>query len=533
MPDDCIDLIYLDPPFNSNKNYNLLYKDMTGRPVPESVEAFCDTWEVDTAKREIAKQMPILLLEHHIDKAFWESIKCLESTQPSLFAYLVYMIQRLIYMKKILKPTGSIYLHCDSSASHYLKVAMDGIFGYKNFKNDLIWQRTFAHSNAKKWGSIHDTILFYSMSNSYTWNRVVEPHSEKYIKDFYNKEDEHGKYQEDNLTGPGSSKGDSGQPWRNIEPPKGRCWSVPRYRSLPRWLTIPDGYDNLSLQDRLDVLDEVGLICWPKKQGGIPRYKRYLQEGAGKVLQDLIMDIPPLHHNARKRIGYPTQKPPALLERIIAASSNEGDIVFDPFCGCGTTIYAAITNGRKWIGCDIATLAIRLIKENLNQLRLVEGTDFDVDGIPQTVEQAKLLFEKDPFRFQNWIIEEADGFPTSKKTADHGIDGKLYFEAGEGLLKEMVLSVKGGYIKPADIRELRGVLGRENCSMAGFLSIQEPSKAMKDEAAKAGMYAYQGMQYPCIQLLSVRDIVEDNKKFDTPTKIQSKMATRQLAMALK
>jgi hypothetical protein len=253
----------------------------------------------------------------------------------------------------------------------------------------------------------------------------------------------------------------------------------------------------------------------------------------GVPLQHIWTDIPPVNPQASERLGYPTQKPIALLKRIILCSSNKGDVVFDPFCGCGTTIYAAHETERKWIGCDIAILSIKLIREVLSErYRLVEGTNFEVDGIPVSVEQAEELFKRDPFQFQHWVVERVGGFPMQKKVADRGIDGRMYFEADKEL-SEMVMSVKGGKVRPTDVRDLRGVLEREQgAELAGFLSIQVPSKAMRAEAASAGQYKYNGIKYDRIQFLTVREILEEKRGFHTPTKVGSKIATGQQSLAL-
>ncbi|HXS06385.1 MAG TPA: DNA methyltransferase [Rhizomicrobium sp.] len=537
MKKHCVDLIYLDPPFNSKQNYNLIYKNMTGLPVPDQAEAFCDTWEMDAEKEEIAKTMPVLMREYGVEDyyvEFWRLwIQALRHTQPHLLAYLIYMVQRLLHMKSLLRPTGSIYLHCDPTASHYIKVMMDGIFGHKNFQNEIIWRRTGAHGRAKRWGPIHDVILFYSASEKYTWNRVFEKYDESYVENFYKFTDEHGQYRLVTLDGPGIRGGGSGTPWRGVDPGlKGRHWEVPPDRALPEWFKHPDNYASMTVQERLDVLDKAGLIYWPKR-GSVPQYKRYLSVAEGNPVQDIISDIRPLGSHADERLGYPTQKPIALLDRIIRASTNEGDVVFDPFCGCGTTIYAAQATGRKWIGCDIAILSVKLIREILTgeKYRLVEGIHFDVDGIPVSVEQAQELFKRDPFQFEHWIVERVGGFPT-KKTGDKGIDGRMYFETERGL-KAMVLSVKGGNLKPGDVRDLIGVMDHEtDTEMAGFLSLQEPSKAMREAAAKAGQYTYQGVKYDRVQFLTAKDILEGKREFHTPTKLRSRVSSPQGSLAL-
>ena len=533
-----VDLIYLDPPFKSDANYNLLYKTMTGKPVPEQVEAFCDTWEMDAQKEAIARSMPVLMREHGVDDYyvdFWRLwMQALRKTQPHLLAYLIFMVQRMLHMKSILRPTGSIYLHCDPTASHYIKVMMDGIFGHENFRNEIIWKRTGAHGRAKKWGPIHDTILFYTASHRYTWNRVFEEYDKDYLAKFYKTKDSKGLHQPISLSGPGTRTGSSGQPWRSVDPTlTGRHWELPPDRALPSWFEFPEGYAQMDCQARLDVLDEAGLIYWPKR-GKVPRFKRYATVAGGNPVQDIITDIGPLSAHAGERMGYPTQKPVALLDRIIRASSNPGDKIFDPFCGCGTTIYAAHEAGRQWIGCDIAILSIKLVREKLTEkYRLAEGHDYVVDGIPTSVDGAQELFKKDPSTFQNWFVERVGGFPMQRKSADRGIDGRIYFETQDGL-REMMIQVKGGkHVRPTDVRDLRGVLEREeNAEMAGFLSITPPTKAMLSEAAEAGTYVYGGFHYPRIQFLTTEDVLVDKREFSMPTRINTKLTTGQQSFSL-
>ena len=519
MPKHCVDLIYLDPPFNSKQTYNLIYKNMTGLPVPDQAEAFCDTWEMDAEKEELAKKMPVLMREYGVKDyyvEFWRLwINALRHTQPHLLAYLIYMVQRLLHMKSILRPTGSIYLHCDPTASHYIKVMMDGIFGHENFQSEVIWKRTSAHSSAKRYGPVHDTILFYTLGSTFTWNPIYGEYDQQYVDAFYTHRDDDGRaWRRSDLTGAGIRHGETGSPWRGIDiTAKGRHWAY-----------VPS---------TLEEMDAAGKIHWPKKAGGMPMLKRFLDEQRGVPLQDVWTDIKPIHNMAAERLGYPTQKPIALLDRIIQSSSNKGDVIFDPFCGCGTTIYSAVKNERKWVGCDVAILSIKLIREILtgDDFRLVEGEHFDVSGIPVSVEQAQELFKRDPFQFEHWVVERVGGFPT-KKTGDEGIDGRMYFETKAGL-KAMVLSVKGGKLRPTDVRDLVGVLsGEPETEMAGFLSLQEPSKGMREAAAKAGQYDYGGVKYDRVQFLTAKNILEEKREFHTPTKVTSKVSSVQTSLAL-
>ena len=286
---------------------------------------------------------------------------------------------------------------------------MDAIFGHRNFRNEIIWKRTGAHGGAKRWGPIHDTILFYSTSDNYEWNRVYQPYDEGYIEENYGKKDGRGYFQPISLMAPDVTEGNSGKPWMCIDPTisgKGRHWAIPQEQALPDWFITPPEYSSMNTQEKLDVLNAQGLIYWPEKSGGIPRFKRYANVAKGNPVQDIILDIPPA--KGYEYMGYATQKPFTLLERIIKASSNENDVVFDPFCGCATTLEAAHRLNRKWIGIDIAIHAIkRVAKVRLqDRLQLVEGVDFTVDGVPHTLEGAKDLWQRDKYHFRNGLSKK-------------------------------------------------------------------------------------------------------------------------------
>ena len=375
-----VDLIYLDPPFNSNKNY--------AAPIGSEAAgaAFKDTWtlnDVDEAWHgEIADRNPTLYTI--IDAAGLSSGKHMKS-------YLIMMAVRLLEMKRILKETGSIYLHCDPTASHYLKCLMDAVLGKGNFRNEIIWKRTSSHNRAKRWGPIHDTIFFYVRGSAKsTWNRVLQPLEAKYIDKQYRFEDERGRYRLSDLTGPGERDGDTGNSWKGIDPSaKDRHWEVPPDRALPSWFVMPKGYSEMTATTRLGVLDAQGLIDWPKR-GRMPSFKRYLTEGSGAPIQDVIQDIPPLSASELENVDYPTQKPLKFLERILKASSNEGDIVLDPFCGCATACVAAEKLGRKWIAIDLSPKAADLVK---TRLRKEMGVFYEINhrrDIPARTDQGEV-----------------------------------------------------------------------------------------------------------------------------------------------
>jgi DNA modification methylase len=517
MPNACVDLIYLDPPFNSQRNYNIIYKKLTGQPVPEQEEAFCDAWEMDAEKEEMARKMPIVLRDYGVDEdivLFWKAwIDALRHTQPELLAYLVYMTYRLFDMKRILKPTGSIYLHCDPTASHYIKVVMDGVFGHQNFRNEIIWQRTNVHNAAKQYGRIHDVLLFYTKGTNYTWNKMAMPYSHAQTKR-YKKGKDGRLYTGQDLTA-SRPNSDSGRfEWRGTMPSTGRGWGY-TIEQLEEWWAN-------------------GKILI--KQDGTPRMdglKVYLDEMPGKPPQSIWTDISRIANTSSERLGYPTQKPIALLQRIVQVSSNEGDVIFDPFCGCGTAVYAAHLLGRKWIGCDIAILSVRLIRDVLlKRYGLTENKDYEISGIPLSVEGAEELFDHDPHQFQHWAVELAGGFSSTKTTGDKGIDGRIHFEVKKKL-NNMVLSVKGGKLSPAFMRELRGTFEREqsDTKMGGLICLQQPTKGMREEAASAGIYTVLGKDYDKLQIRTIQELF-DGKGFDTPSRVETLGWQNQIVMPI-
>lgn len=536
MPGSCVDLIYLDPPFNSQRTYNLIYKQATGLPVPEQEEAFCDAWELDAEKEEMARNMPIVLRDYDVDDGiikFWTAwIDALRNTQPRLLAYLVYMTYRLFEMRRVLRSTGSLYLHCDPTASHYIKVIMDGVFGHKNFRSEIVWRRSASHNKTTlQYGPIHDVILFYSKSDKFTFHPGKTPYTKSYLQKMFRYQDKIGAYRLNELTGAGERQGESGQAWRGYDPSsKGRHWAIPA--SLRQYM--PTKGEGMSTHAMLDELDSAGMILFSKD--GRPTYKQYIgegvpfqdiwayQPGTAGVLADenseIDQDIKWLDHE-KERLGYQTQKPLGLLNRIIQTSSNEGDVVFDPFCGCGTAVYAAHMANRQWVGCDIAILSVLLVRDILlKKYRLKEGEGYKISGIPLSIEGAADLFQRDPRQFQHWAVEIAGGFCNKKHSGDMGIDGRIYFETSEGR-KSMVVSVKGGSVRPEYMRELRGVLEREkDTEMGGLITLRPPTKGMKFEASQGGMYSYRGVNYPRLQIRTIEDLLARNV-FDTPSRIQT------------
>lgn len=386
LPDKCVDLIYIDPPFNSNRNYEVF-------------------WGETKEKRSF------------------------EDRHASTQAYIDYMRPRCVQLARVLKPTGSFYYHCDWHASHYVKVMLDQLFGENNFLNEIIWKRTSAHSSSKRYGPVHDSIFFYTGGGTHIWNQQYQPFSKTYLDEFYTHYDKDGRrWRRSDLTGDGVRKGDSGKPWKGVDvTAKGRHWAVPG--DLPAL----KGMGDASVQDRLDALDNAGHIHWPQKDDGVPMFKRYADQQPGVPLQTVWDDIPPLHNLSQERLGYPTQKPLQLLERIIKASSNPNDIVLDAFCGCGTALVAAQNLGRQWIGIDISPTACRVMAKRLRDVckipqnqeiwRKDNSRAFVVRELPYS---AKQLRSMPPFEFENWAVIALGGIPNKVQVGDMGIDGRIF-----------------------------------------------------------------------------------------------------------
>lgn len=513
LPMGCVDLVYLDPPFNSNREYNAIYKDETGRPLPDQIEAFCDLWELDEERLRAVRHMPILMRDVGIDDEtaqFWSIwLNALRRTQPRLLAYLSYMTERLLPLRSIIKPTGSIYLHCDPTASHYIKAMMDGIFGHENFRNEIIWRRydrpKGSQHRARRYGRSTDTILFYSRSDKFIFNAdaIKVPLSNDEIEKRFPHKDSKGPY----MNGPllrSASMGDR----------KNLVYEFQGY--------TPDSYGWRMSKEKLQEIFDRGDFFLTKN--GTPRRKFRPSDDPGSIVDNIWDDIPALGSHDRERLGYATQKPVALLERIISASSNKGDVVLDPFCGCATTLEAAHNLGRQWIGIDIAIHAIkRVAKVRLeDRLGLKEGIDFTVEGVPHTVEGAHDLWTRDKYQFQKWAIEQIDGFVTARKTVDGGIDGRLYFSLPDRRdLNSMVLEVKGGKnVNISIVRDLRGVLERDNALMAGLIVMEDLGERKTGnfhrEMAEAGDLNVNGVLYPRMQMLTVQEII-DGRRFRTPS----------------
>jgi site-specific DNA-methyltransferase (adenine-specific) len=519
ISDASVDLIYLDPPFNSRQDYNVLFAEKDGSRSASQITAFKDTWEwnieAERAYEEVVER------GDRVSDAMRAFRTLLSGTD--MLAYLAMMAPRLIELRRVLKPTGSIYLHCDPTASHYLKLLLDSIFGPYFYKNEVIWKRTSSHSAAKRWGDIHDVILFYSKSADWTWNEVLLEHTTEYAARYRNLNADGKLWSDDNLTAPGVRHGSSGEPWRGFDvTAKSSHWKV--NSKTVEAIVGPERASSMTTLQKLDILDANGFIHWPKSQQGFPRFKRFLS--GGSHIQDVVVDIPPINSQAQERLGYPTQKPEALLERILRASSNEGDVVLDPFCGCGTTVQVAQKLNRRWIGIDITHLAIGLIKTRLDDAYGPEvRKTYEVIGEPKDVRGAEQLALENKYQFQYWALGLCGGRPTEgiKKGADRGIDGRIFFhEATGGDSKQIIFSVKGGHnIGVAEVRDLIGVLQREKADIGVYISFAEPTKPMLREAAEAGFYtSADGSKYPRVQLLTIRGLLEGTQRLERPLHVR-------------
>jgi len=497
IDDESIDLIYLDPPFNSNRSYNVLFKDESGSDSEAQITAFDDSWHWGETAEETYYEL-VNNSSPEIATLIGALRQFIGTNQ--MMAYLVMMTIRLIELHRVLKPSGSIYLHCDPTASHYLKILLDVIFGYKNFKNEIIWKRTSAHSdtvqgNIIHMGRIHDVILYNIKSDLVRRNEIFTSYDDDYINSFYRKIDENGRrYTLDNITGPGgASKGN----------PQYEFLGVTRYWRYGR--------------ERMQELYEQGRII-QTKPGNVPRYKRYLDEMPGVPLQDIWVDILPIQSQSNERLGYPTQKPLSLLERIIKTSSNENDLILDPFSGCGTAITAAQKLNRNWIGIDITHLAIALHKNRLKDMFGIEPKkDYDIIGEPRSLHDAKQLAQTDRFQFEWWALSLIEARPAGGKIkgSDKGIDGIISFtDEAKGKVKQVLVQVKSGHVNSGLIRDFRGTIERENNAVMGiFITLENPSKNMETEALEAGYYVspFTGLKHRKIKICTIEDLLDEIK----------------------
>jgi len=486
--DETIDLIYLDPPFNSNAGYNVLFKAPAGQKSEAQIEAFEDTWHwTESAARAYDDVI------HSRHPAAATMLKAMRSFlgENDMMAYLAMMAVRLIELHRVLKPTGSLYLHCDPTASHYLKIMLDGIFGVSAFMNEVIWKRSHAHSDgrqgAKHFGRVSDTILFYVKNVGAPFNVQFTPYDEEYIERDYRRVDIDGRrYRLDNIQGPGGAA--KGNPFYEV-------MGVSRH-----WRYSKKKMDELIAQGRIIQT----------KPGTVPQYKRYLDEMPGVPLQNIWTDMPGINNRSDELLGYPTQKPVALLERIISVSSNPGDLILDPFCGCGTAVHAAQKLERQWIGIDITHLAVSLIERRLKDA--FPGIAFEVHGTPKDIGGARDLAARDKYQFEWWAVSLVDAVPQGgkKKGMDRGIDGIRWVRSSprDGDFEKVLVSVKGGEnVGAAMVRDLKGTIERENALGGMFVTLAEPTREMQREAAASGFFETSFGRHPKIQILTIAGLL--------------------------
>lgn len=489
IDDASVDLVYLDPPFNSNASYNVLFAEHDGTRAASQIKAFGDTWKWDDAAARACDE--VIEAGGKVSQAMQAFRTFLGDSD--MMAYLAMMAPRLVELRRVLKDTGSIYLHCDPTASHYLKMLMDAIFGPTNYRNEIIWERTGGRKSGRQFGRVHDVILFYSRSAQNTWNAPTVPQSEETARGHDLMRDEGGMFRVSDFSGAGAGPPRVFASRGPLSPPGGR-----------HWMFDQEGVDRLLAEDRIVF-----------STGGQPRLKTYLKDLAGLAVRDVWTDIDPINAAAAERLGYPTQKPEALLERIIKAGSNEGDVVLDPFCGCGTSIATAEKLKRKWIGVDITHLAIGLIRGRLADT-FGASAKYEVIGEPVSLPDAANLAASDPYQFQWWALGLVGARPVEeKKGADKGIDGRIYFHEGPGKTKQIILSVKAGKLHATYVRDLRGVLEREKADIAVLISLEEPTALMRKEAASAGFYASPWGKHARLQIVTVDDLIM-GKGIDRP-----------------
>ena len=501
---ESIDLVYLDPPFKSDQNYNILFKEKNGTDSAAQIKVFEDTWHWDQKAEETYME-----ITETAPKKVADLIVALRSFLGSndMMAYLVMMAIRLVELHRVLKETGSIYLHCDPTASHYLKLVMDAVFGPVNFRNEITWKRKTGRGETQhkssRFGTSTDILLFYAKSKNNIFNSqfsFTAPGYQKYVEKFYKHVDEKGRrYRIADLSSP-SPRPNLMYQYKGYKPPK-KGWAISKEKMI-QW-------------------DKEGRLYYPKSEDGRIQRKRFFDELKGKPIQNLWDDIEMISSQSRERLGYPTQKPESLLERIIQTSSKKGDIVLDPFCGCGTTITVAEKLKRKWIGIDVTHLAISLMKHRLSDT-FGKSVKFEVIGEPVDLKGAEALAKQDPYQFQWWALGLVGARPAEsekKKGGDKGIDGYIYFHDEPRKTKKIIIQVKSGHVNPSQIRDLKGTVDREKAQIGVFITLAFPTAGMKKEAIATGFYKLPGWgkDYPKLQILTIKELLE-GKGIDYPPK---------------
>jgi site-specific DNA-methyltransferase (adenine-specific) len=509
--DESVDLVYLDPPFNSSTGYNLLFASGASSRTDASIEAFGDTWTWGDASKSAMmdidsgtnRQLQVMMRAMH--DALGEN---------PLMAYLAMMAVRLVELHRVLKGTGSLYLHCDPTASHYLKMVLDGVFGAERYRNEIIWKRTSAHGNVSAtYGDVTDTIFYYSKGSSPTWNKPMMALSDKYVEAKYTSVD-------------GSGRRYTTRDMRN---PARRPNLIYDYCALNGVTYKPHPNGWTCTKEKMRQYDEAGLLYYPKSETGRLRMKLFLDERPGRPMQTLWDDIPPLNSQAQERLGYPTQKPRALLERIISASSNPGDMVLDPFCGCGTAVDAAQKLGRRWVGIDVTHIAIGMIENRMREG--YPGIQFETIGVPRDLASAERLAADDPHQFQQWVSWQVGGYPRDKKGGDRGIDGWFNYLPSGGRIETGVISVKAGdIVNPNMVRDLGRVMERDKYRFGLFIMKSMPTRGMREEAASHPTIETEFGRFPALQIVTLAELMHGHRPrlppLISPVKRAARVETR-------
>lgn len=504
LADGSVDLVYLDPPFNSARNYNVIFSrgehaDSAGA----QIQAFEDTWEwthvTDKQFEEyVTGALPVRAAEAL--RAFHTLLG-----ENEALAYLVNMAPRLVELHRLLAPTGSLWLHCDPTMSHYLKVLLDAIFDPRTFRNEIIWQRNPSKANQSRRLPVnHDVLLVYGKTDEVKWNTDIAfvaydlGNLDEKTAGKYNQVDEDGRaYYLTSLINPNPDRPNLTYEFLGVT----RVW---------RWT-----------RERMQKAYDDGIVV-QRKPGSVPRMKRYLDEQKGRPLSDVWTDIPPLNSRASERLGYPTQKPLALLERILALATDPDDVVLDPFCGCGTTVDAAQKLGRQWIGIDITYIAVDLIVKRLEHSYGTSILDaIAIDGVPRDAAAAQALFDRNPFDFERWAVSLVNAQPNEKQVGDRGIDGVARFPLDGGVknVGRVLVSVKGGKsLNPAMVRDLAGTVDTQKAEMGVLIVQHPPTRGMLDAARHGGRYTHpaNGQEFPRIQIITTDQLLAGERPVMPP-----------------
>jgi site-specific DNA-methyltransferase (adenine-specific) len=528
------DLIYLDPPFNSNRNYNVIFKE--GLVDSEAqTHAFEDSWHW-THETQAEFKYLVTSTNEQVSNLMLALEKIVGHND--VLAYSTMMSVRLLELHRVLKTTGSIFLHCDPTASHYLKLILDAIFGKENFRNEIIWRRTGAHGKAKKFTPIHDSIFYYTKGSTYKWNYPKKPYMKGHVEEYFteNKGVWKTQYYGNVLTGSGLRGGESGKAWKGFDPSaKGRHWAIPG--ALIEDINFD--FSGLTQHQKLDKLLEMGFIKIIKGQAW-PIYEREIKPGDGTAMPDIWAfqpytggtvfgtkkgideDVRWLSPSDKERLGYQTQKPEGLLNRIISAVTEPGDLVLDPFCGCGTTVSVAEKLKRSWVGIDISMLAVKLIERRLIKSHPCLQNNIFINGLPKDMAAAKSLATKEPFDFEYWVaVHLLDSRPPAGKSkenmrgADKGVDGVITLitntNSGNTEYGKVIVQVKGGHVKRSDIATFKADIDSQHAIAGVFVTLEKPTGPMRVEEAQAGKTTTQLGEFPIIQILTVEDLLNGKR----------------------